>query len=57
MVRQQIVDAQMSHLLKYTKIYDELYPTATKVMIRCESSMFWHSEEKNVCRHFLELSA
>lgn len=34
----------MPHLLKYTKVYDEIYPSSTQVLIRCEPSFFWTSE-------------
>ncbi|KAJ3510688.1 hypothetical protein NLJ89_g4526 [Agrocybe chaxingu] len=33
--------AQLPHLLKYIKVYDELYPQATKIVIRSEASFFW----------------
>ncbi|KAF5379668.1 hypothetical protein D9615_005754 [Tricholomella constricta] len=36
--------AKLPHLLKYTKVYDELYPNATKLLIRCHPSFFWTRE-------------
>ncbi|CAA7267477.1 unnamed protein product [Cyclocybe aegerita] len=33
--------ARLPHLLKYIKVYDELYPQATKIVIRSEASFFW----------------
>ncbi|KAF8872591.1 hypothetical protein BD779DRAFT_1572350 [Infundibulicybe gibba] len=36
--------ARFAHLQKYTKIYEELYPTATQILIRSSPSFFWSSE-------------
>ncbi|KAF8621989.1 hypothetical protein AX15_007343 [Amanita polypyramis BW_CC] len=39
--------AKLSHLLKYSQGYDQLYPTATQVLIRCEAITFWKPEWMN----------
>ncbi|KAG5643287.1 hypothetical protein DXG03_001254 [Asterophora parasitica] len=36
--------AKLPHLLKYTKVYEELYPSATKLLIQCHPSFFWSRE-------------
>ncbi|KAF8960066.1 hypothetical protein BDZ97DRAFT_1761030 [Flammula alnicola] len=33
--------AKLPHVLKYTKLYDELYPEAAKIVVRSEASFFW----------------
>lgn len=40
--------AKLPHLLKYSNVYDELYPSATKIIIRSEASFFWKSEKRKV---------
>ncbi|TFK33425.1 hypothetical protein BDQ12DRAFT_691088 [Crucibulum laeve] len=42
--------AKLTHLYKYTKVYDELFPNTTKVLIRCEPVYFWSSEKTNRAR-------
>ncbi|KAF8151001.1 hypothetical protein B0H34DRAFT_801896 [Crassisporium funariophilum] len=36
--------AQLPHLQKYSKSYDQIYPEAAKIVIRCEPSFFWSSK-------------
>ncbi|KAK2462962.1 hypothetical protein APHAL10511_005014 [Amanita phalloides] len=36
--------AKLPHLFKYTKGYDQLYPAATQILIRCEPSTYWKPE-------------
>ncbi|KAF8071566.1 hypothetical protein FPV67DRAFT_1622026 [Lyophyllum atratum] len=42
--------AKLSHLHKYTKVYEEMYPNATKVLIRCPHSFFWSRESSRRAR-------
>ncbi|KAF9522150.1 hypothetical protein CPB83DRAFT_777515 [Crepidotus variabilis] len=39
--------AAMPHILKYTKVYDDLYPSATQLLVRSEPSFFWTRDKTN----------
>lgn len=39
--------AQLPHLQKYTTIYEDLYPEATKVVVRSESAFFFRRSSTN----------
>lgn len=43
-----LVGAKLLHLHKYTAVYDERYPEATKILIQCEPSFFWSRESTRV---------
>ncbi|PFH51089.1 hypothetical protein AMATHDRAFT_59790 [Amanita thiersii Skay4041] len=36
--------AKLPHLQKYTAGYDQLYPNATQILVRCEAVSFWMPE-------------
>ncbi|KAF9460355.1 hypothetical protein BDZ94DRAFT_1169921 [Collybia nuda] len=36
--------AKLPHLRKYTAVYEERFPGATKILIQCEASFFWSRE-------------
>ncbi|EAU85215.2 hypothetical protein CC1G_06231 [Coprinopsis cinerea okayama7 len=39
--------AHLPHLLKYTQKYDEMYPAATKILVRSQPEFFWSSAKTN----------
>lgn len=43
-----IVDAKVPHLHKYTEIYRKLYPEAAQILVQCDPSFFWSSQNANV---------
>ncbi|KAF5342474.1 hypothetical protein D9611_001264 [Ephemerocybe angulata] len=38
--------ARLPHLLKYVAAYNDIYPDATKIVIRSEASIFWMTESR-----------
>ncbi|KAF5348619.1 hypothetical protein D9757_014465 [Collybiopsis confluens] len=36
--------AKLPHLLKYTKVYEEMYPHATQILVQSNAEYFWSSD-------------
>jgi len=43
------VGGKIQHLVKYKNVYDEWYPSATKIMITSTTDFLWNSTATNVC--------
>ncbi|EGN99311.1 hypothetical protein SERLA73DRAFT_182241 [Serpula lacrymans var. lacrymans S7.3] len=44
--------AQLRHLYNYTREYAKLFPSATRILVRCHPSFFWSSQKSKHTRLF-----
>lgn len=48
------MSAAMPHLMKYTKAYDDLYPSATQILVQSGPSYFFGSDSSAVRDSFVQ---